>query len=374
MEDQDDDSKTELPTDKRLSEAFERGQFARSPELQVVAMIAGALGVFSMTVASSARDIAALATLIWSDLGAARIEIITVPQQLWDVGLLLSRVLLPIVVTALMCSLIVGGLQTGFRLAPKALGFKFERLDFTKGFQKIFSKASVVHGLVDFLKMIAIGFVLWVSAKNLLADPMFTAPVEAAYLGMFLHRATLEFFGKLVIALGLIAGISYAYERFKNFQEMKMSRQEVKDEHKQSEGDGHTKSAMRRMARRLSQKQMLAAVATADVVVTNPTHYAVALKYERGKDGAPVVLAKGENRFALRIKALAAEHGVPVVENKPVARMLYAIGEVGEAIPNTLYQAVAEILAFVYRNHRLYFHELKMRRAAAEGVAARRTA
>ncbi|MBL9205566.1 MAG: EscU/YscU/HrcU family type III secretion system export apparatus switch protein [Opitutaceae bacterium] len=374
MEDQDDDSKTELPTDKRLSEAFERGQFARSPELQVVAMIAGALGVFSMTVASSARDIAALATLIWSDLGAARIEIITVPQQLWDVGMLLSRVLLPILVTALMCSLIVGGLQTGFRLAPKALGFKPERLDITKGFQKIFSKASVVHGLVDFLKMIAIGFVLWISAKNLLADPMFTAPVEAAYLGMFLHRATLEFFGKLVIALGLIAGISYAYERFKNFQEMKMSRQEVKDEHKQSEGDGHTKNAMRRMARRLSQKQMLAAVATADVVVTNPTHYAVALKYERGKDGAPVVLAKGENRFALRIKALAAEHGVPVVENKPVARMLYAIGEVGEAIPNTLYQAVAEILAFVYRNHRLYFHELKMRRAAAEGVAARRTA
>ena len=222
--------------------------------------------------------------------------------------------------------------------------------------------------------MIGIGFVLWVSAKNLLADPMFTAPVEAAYLGLFLHRATLEFFGKLVIALGLVAGLSYAYERFKNFQEMKMTRQEVKDEHKQSEGDGHTKNAMRRMARRLSQKQMLEAVATADVVVTNPTHYAVALKYERGKDGAPVVLAKGENRFALRIKALAAEHGVPVVENKPVARMLYSIGEVGEAIPNTLYQAVAEILAFVYRTHRLYFHELKMRRAAAEGAAARTVA
>jgi flagellar biosynthetic protein FlhB len=374
MQDQDDDSKTELPTDKRLTEAFERGQFAKSPELQVVAMIAGALGVFSMTVSSSARDIASLATLIWSDLGAARIEIVTVPQQLGEIGLLLFRVLLPILVTALLCSLIVGGLQTGFRLSPKAMGFKFEKLDAMAGLQRIFSKSSAVHGMVDFLKMIGIGFVLWVSAKNLLADPMFTAPVEAAYLGLFLHRATLEFFGKLVIALGLVAGLSYAYERFKNFQEMKMTRQEVKDEHKQSEGDGHTKNAMRRMARRLSQKQMLEAVATADVVVTNPTHYAVALKYERGKDGAPVVLAKGENRFALRIKALAAEHGVPVVENKPVARMLYSIGEVGEAIPNTLYQAVAEILAFVYRTHRLYFHELKMRRAAAEGAAARTVA
>jgi flagellar biosynthetic protein FlhB len=116
------------------------------------------------------------------------------------------------------------------------------------------------------------------------------------------------------------------------------------------------------MARRLMQRQMLSAVKTADVVVTNPTHFAVALKYERGKDRAPVVLAKGENRFAQRIKALAAEHGVPTVENKPIARLLFAMGKVGEAIPTELYQAVAEILAVVYRLHRYYFHRLKSRR------------
>jgi flagellar biosynthetic protein FlhB len=119
------------------------------------------------------------------------------------------------------------------------------------------------------------------------------------------------------------------------------------------------------MARRLMQKQMLSAVATADVVVTNPTHYAVALKYERGQDKAPIVLAKGENQFARRIKALAAENGVPMVENRPVARMLYAMGEVGEAIPPELYQAVAGILAVVYRTHRYYFHRLKSRRLEA---------
>jgi flagellar biosynthetic protein FlhB len=113
------------------------------------------------------------------------------------------------------------------------------------------------------------------------------------------------------------------------------------------------------------QKQMLSAVPTADVVITNPTHYAVALKYERGVDQAPVVLAKGENRFALRLKALAAEHGVPVIENKPVARMLFGVGRVGETIPPQLYQAVAEILAVVYRTHRYYFHQLKTRRVAA---------
>jgi flagellar biosynthetic protein FlhB len=114
---------------------------------------------------------------------------------------------------------------------------------------------------------------------------------------------------------------------------------------------------------------MLAAVATADVVVTNPTHFAVALKYERGLDQAPVILAKGENRFAQRIKALAAEHGVPTVENKPVARLLYAMGKVGEGIPPELYQAIAEILAVVYRTHRYYFHELKTRRLEGEARA-----
>jgi flagellar biosynthesis protein FlhB len=114
---------------------------------------------------------------------------------------------------------------------------------------------------------------------------------------------------------------------------------------------------------------MLAAVPTADVIVTNPTHYAVALKYERGVDQAPVVLAKGENRFALRIKALAGEHGVPIVENKPVARMLFALGRVDEKIPSELYQAVAEILAFVYRTHRYYFYRLKSRRAELSRAA-----
>jgi flagellar biosynthesis protein FlhB len=113
------------------------------------------------------------------------------------------------------------------------------------------------------------------------------------------------------------------------------------------------------------QKQMLSAVAMADVVITNPTHYAVALKYERSKDRAPVVLAKGENRFAQRLKAIAAENGVPMIENKPVARVLFSMAKVGETIPADLYQAVAEILAVVYRSHRYYFHRLKARRVEA---------
>jgi flagellar biosynthetic protein FlhB len=170
--------------------------------------------------------------------------------------------------------------------------------------------------------------------------------------------------------MGIIAAISYWRELQKSKKDLMMTKEEVKEEHKQAEGDAKTKGAMRRMARRLLQKQMLAAVPTADVIVTNPTHFAVALRYERGVDQAPLILAKGENGFALRIKVLAAEHGVPVVENKPVARMLYSLGTVGEAIPADLYQAVAQILAFVYRTHRYYFHRLKTRRLQASAVAA----
>jgi flagellar biosynthetic protein FlhB len=165
-----------------------------------------------------------------------------------------------------------------------------------------------------------------------------------------------------LLALGIVAAISYSYEKFKTAKELMMTVQEVKDEHRNAEGNAESKAALRRMGRRLLQKQMLSAVPTADVIVTNPTHYAVALKYERGVDQAPVVLAKGENRFAQRIKALAAEHGVPTVENKPVARFLFATGKVGEPIPAELFQAVAEILAVVYRTHRYYFHCLKARR------------
>lgn len=143
-----------------------------------------------------------------------------------------------------------------------------------------------------------------------------------------------------------------------------MTHHEVKEERKSSEVSQQVKSAQRNMARRMLQKQMLSLVPTADVIVTNPTHFAVALKYERGKDSAPIVLAKGENLFAKRIIRIADDYGVPRIENKPAARMLYKLGRVGESIPSELYQVVAEILSYVYRAHRSYFHELKSRREA----------
>jgi flagellar biosynthetic protein FlhB len=289
----------------------------------------------------------------------------TVTGLLGDLVSVSGRVLAPILLACAGAAMLAGGMQSGFRLATGAISFKPEALNPVTGFGRVFSKSALVRSGLDLLKLTAIGFALYLSTSQLLRDPLFTAPIEAGYLAQFLNQASTAFLTRLLLSLGIVAAISYAWEKFRSGREMMMTREELKEERRNAEGDAHTKAAMRRMARRLMQKQMLAAVPSADVVVTNPTHYAVALKYERGRDQAPVVLAKGENQFARRLKALAAAHGVPMVENKPVARVLFAMGQVGEGIPPGLYQAVAEILAVVYRTHRHYFHELKARRLAA---------
>jgi flagellar biosynthetic protein FlhB len=371
MADHDNDQKTEQPTEKRLREATEKGQFAKSQEFTVVLTLGAALAALAFTLSQSARDVAEYSVMMFTNYPLQTVDRGTIPLLLGELIMTCGGALLPVMLACIGAAMFAGGVQSGFQISAKAVGFKLEALNPVAGFGRIFSKAALVRSGLDVLKVGAIGYALYLGARGLLEDPLFTAPVEAAYLGTFLREASTAFFGRLLLSLGTIAALSYGWEKFKTSRDLMMTRQEVQDEHKNSEGDHRIKGAMRRMARRLLQKQMLEAVPTADVVVTNPTHFAVALKYERGVDKAPVVLAKGENRFAQRIKALAAEHGVPTVENKPVARVLFAMGKVGEAIPPELYQAVAEILAVVYRTHRYYFHQLKTRRiAGASGASA----
>jgi flagellar biosynthetic protein FlhB len=362
---EDQDQKTEQPTGKRLGEAVEEGQFARSQEMQVVFTLAAVLGVLAMVGRPAVDRLGEFSVNIFTSFPKMVLRTDTVPTLFGHIILTVAPILLPVLGASAGAALLAGGLQSGFQLSPKVLSWKWERLSVMEGFQRHFSKDIFVRTAIDILKIVTIAVTLYWGARKLLVDPLFSAPIEVAYLGQFLNQAAMTFFGRLLGSLGVIAAIHYGYEKFKTRRSLMMTRQEVKDEHKNAEMDGQIKGARKRLARRLMQKQMLEAVPTADVIVTNPTHYAVALKYERGRDRAPVVLAKGENRFAQRLKALAAEHGVPTVENKPVARLLYAAGRVGESIPPELYQAVAQILALVYRTHRYYFHRLRSRRLEA---------
>jgi len=357
-----DDQKTEQPTGKKLNDAADRGQFPRVQELQVLCTMVAVLLVLGATARPSVDRVAGFSIGIFSQFPTMVVRPETVTALFLQIILTVGPVVLPVLLACSGAALLAGGLQSGFRLAPKALEPSWARLNPIEGFGRIFGPGVWMRAGIDFLKIIAVGTTLWLGAKKLLYDPLFTAPIETAYLGTFLNQTVITFFGRMLFALAVIAALRYGHEWFKNRKELMMTREEVKEEHKAQEQDAKIKGAQRRLARRLLQKQMLSAVATADVVVTNPTHYAVALSYQRGKDRAPVVLAKGENRFAQRLKAIAAEHGVPMVENKPVARLLYAMGRVGESIPPELYQAVAEILAVVYRTHRYYFHRLRSRR------------
>ena len=362
MADQDQDQKTEGPSDKKLHDAHARGQFARSAELGVVFALAAALISVALSGPESVRSLGEYATGVLSQLHTVRFEAGNVPAPVTAAGQVLAVALIPILAATVLAALLAGGIQSGFVLTTDAIGFHPERLNAAEGFGRLFSQRTLIHAAVDFLKLLVIGGCLWGVAQSLFSDPLFTTPVEAAYLGRFIQDSTLRLLARLIMSLGVIAAVSYAYEKFKTHRDLMMTREELKDERKHAEGNAAVKLALRRLARRLAQRQMLKAVATADVIVTNPTHFAVALKYERRVDQAPVVLAKGEGSLARRIKALAAEHEVPVVENKPVARMLYAAGRVGEPIPADLYQAVAAILAFVYRTHRYYFYRLPSRR------------
>ncbi len=359
-------SKTEQPTEKRLREAQAEGQFARVPDLNVVFVLIAAAMMFLFTAQEYTQRIASITVGIFGQLGKYAMNPDTISQWVSTSVMTMLGFIVPMGGACAAASTLAGGLQSRFRLSPKALEFKLARLDPAKGFSRIFSAQGWVKLATDSVKLIVVAMIVWSALKTILADPLFYTPVEPYRLGGFIYDTALALIWRFVLALGCVGAFNYIYQLRKIQKDLMMTKQEVKEENRSAEGDPHVRMARRQMARRLLQRQMLSAVATADVVVTNPTHYAVALKYERGKDKAPVVLAKGERLFAKRIKELAANHDVPMIENKPVARMLFKYGRVGKPIPIELYQAVADILAFVYRTHRLYFHDLKQRRAEFE--------
>ena len=364
-------SKTEQPTERRLREAQEEGQFARTADLNVVFVLATAALMFLFTAKEYTQRLAGISVGVFGQLDKWTLNPAGMSEWVSTSVMTMFGFIVPMGAACALATSLAGGLQSRFRLSPKALEFKLSRLDPAKGFARIFSTQAWVRLATDAAKLAVVGMIVWSALQTILADPIFYTPVAPYRLGGFIYETALKLIWRFVLALGCVGAFNYIYQLRKIQNDLMMTKQEVKEENRSSEGDPHVRMARRQMARRLMQKQMLNAVPTADVVVTNPTHYAVALKYERGKDTAPVVLAKGERLFAKRIKELAANHKVPMMENKPVARMLFKYGRVGQPIPAELYRAVADILAFVYRTHRLYFHELKQRRAEFERLEAR---
>jgi flagellar biosynthetic protein FlhB len=244
----------------------------------------------------------------------------------------------------------IGGnvMQFGFHLSPQAMAFKFEKLNPVSGMKKFFQKQAFFELLKNLVKISVVTLLAWGVISSLMGE-FYALPllplagiVAEGKLGFVKLMAVLLFF------TALLAVIDWFWQKYQYEESLKMSKHEVKEENKDIEGDPQIKARIKGMQFELARKRMLADVPTADVVVTNPTHFAVALKYAQGT-AAPIVVAKGQDHVAQTIKEIARKARVPVIENKPLARSLYRQVEIGKAIPESLFQAVAEVLAYVYR-------------------------
>ncbi|WP_456371053.1 flagellar biosynthesis protein FlhB [Thermodesulfatator atlanticus] len=340
--------KTEEPTPRRREEARRRGQVAKSREVAAVAVLSG--GILSFVMAGS---------YMVSQFLVIYREFLYFPRGDFDensaYGVLLlaiklgAKVLLPLLVILLPLAFLSLYLQVGGVAAWEALSPKAERIDPIKGFKRLFSLPSLVEFLKSVAKLVLISVVAYLvinSEKDLVLN---LATCEPEEIGRTIYLLARDLCFKTLLALAVLALLDFLFQRWETGRQLKMTKQELKEELKQTEGDPWVKSKIRQIQRAMAQKRMMAEVPKADVVITNPVHYAVALKYDLKEMPAPQVLAKGEGHVALKIREIAEEAGVPVVENPPLAQALYKEVEIGDFIPAELYQAVAEVLAYVYR-------------------------
>jgi flagellar biosynthetic protein FlhB len=265
-----------------------------------------------------------------------------------DVLVVILKTAGPVFAIALLTGLVVSYAQVGFIFTTETLKFKLDRLNPLSGFKRIFSMQGVAELVKALLKIAVVGYTAYVCIKSEAANVLNLMNKDVKGIALYIVTTILNTAVKICVVLIILGVLDYIYQWRRYEKSLKMSKQEVKEEYKQTEGNPEVKSKIKQKQKQVSMRRMLHEVPKADVVITNPTHYAVAIKYDSKLSDAPVVTAKGLNFIAQRIKDMAGENGVEIVENKKLARTLYDTVEIGEAVPPDLYQAVAEILAFVY--------------------------
>ncbi len=346
--------KTEEPTSKKLDDARKEGQVAKSKEIGnafsllalflVMKLYLGTMGTRFIEVFSAVyQQIPDVSKMYNGGLPVASLHVL-IRGMMFQILVIMAPVLLIGVAIAIICDVA----QVKWKPTTKPLQPKFSKLNPMKGFGRIFSPNSLVELLKSVLKLALIGYMVYSYLKDKISNIFLLYDIT-------LNQA-IGMIGEIVVDLGIriaaiymiIAFLDFGYQKWKFHEDMKMTKQEVKDEYKNQEGDPQIKSKQRQRMQEASRRRMMQQLPQADVVITNPTHYAVAIKYDPEKYDAPYVLAKGENYLAQRIKDVAKENHIEIVENKPLARMLYANVDIGGLIPPELYQAVAEVLAFVY--------------------------
>ena len=351
-EENDDSQKTEDPSQKRLDEARQKGNVAASREVNHWFMIAAGMLFVAMLAPATLQDISnalrpflEMPDLIAADGGNLR------QVTLDTFGSLMSATLVPLALFV-AAALASGFLQHGFVFSSESIKPKMEKISLFAGAKRMFSTRSLTEFVKGILKLVvagAVGFALvWPALGDL--DQMVQA--ELPVLLEMTRSLALRLMAGVLGAMTVIAGLDYMYQRMQHTKKLRMSKQEVKDEYRQTEGDPMVKGRLRQIRMERSRKRMMAQVPTSDVVITNPTHFAVALKYEAVSMQAPRVLAKGADHVAARIREIAKENGVPIIENPPLARALYATVDLDGEVPPEHYKAVAEVIGYIMRLRR----------------------
>ncbi|HOV26874.1 MAG TPA: flagellar biosynthesis protein FlhB [Pseudobacteroides sp.] len=344
------DDKTEKATPKRRQDARKKGQVLQSKEITSAFILLFMFAALRLLGGYMYNEIIFFIKKVLTEYvkmpdlytvnGISKLFILSFVEFLKISG--------PILAVALITGLVAEYAQVGFLFTTENLGFKFSRINPLSGLKRIFSLRSVVELVKSIIKLAIVGYIAYSYIKSEADNLLTIMELDAIGVATYITSTVINIALRICIALVFIAAVDYIYQWYEYEKSLKMSKQEIKEEYKQTEGNPEIKSKIRQKQRQISMRRMLNDVPSADVVITNPTHYAVAIKYDSNISPAPKVIAKGQDYLAQRIKEIAKENRVEIVENKPLARSLYDSVEVGQEIPEEMYQAVAEILAFVY--------------------------
>lgn len=348
-DEQDKEQKTEQPTPKRLEEAFKKGNVPFSREItnfMILAMLALTIGWLAPHILTNARDMLAPILAHAGSLPADRAGLGQILFKLAFGSLgIIALPMLAAAVAVIASSL----LQNGLVLSSEPVMPQLERISPISGIKRLFSVRSLVEFLKGLVKIIIVGYVAFIAVYPELQHIRQLPNSSTAAALMFLATLAIRMTIGVTIAMFFIAILDLMFQRYQHTKSLRMTRQEIREEYKQSEGDPMVKQRLRRLRMERARQRMMAAVPKADVVITNPTHFAVALQYDQATMKAPTVTAKGKDLIALKIREIAEENDVPVVENPPLARALFDSTELDEEIPTMHYEAVAKIISYVYQ-------------------------
>ncbi len=341
--------RTEKATPRRRQEARKEGKVARSQELSSIAILMFGIGSMYFILPSTMEHLGELATWVFAHAAEHTVTASTLTLYFKQAMMTFAVSVGPIILILTVIGLASNMLQVGLLFTPKPLEPNLDKLNVVKGLGRLFSVRSLFEFCKDVVKLALIGTVGYFAVRSEMRSVVLLPDMSVAQITGFIGAGAFRVALKCSLMLAVLAAIDYAYQRWEYEKSIRMTKQEIKEEMKNTEGNPQIKARIRQMQRDAAFRRMMSDVPKADVVVTNPTHIAVALRYDIEKMDAPRVVAKGQRLIAERIKEIAMENDVPVIESRPLAQALYKACDVGMQIPASLFRAVAEVLAYVYR-------------------------